>query len=128
MRCQYFSAAGRSAGIRYPDRIEEQLADLLLEKEEVVQQTLLWNPDTGKTEPMRGKEDAHDYRYFPCPDLIPVEIDTQWIEEIREGLPELPEGWVWITLEQLSWGSRYGTSQKCTHDALGPAVLRIRIL
>ncbi|MBT8330476.1 MAG: Asp-tRNA(Asn)/Glu-tRNA(Gln) amidotransferase subunit GatB, partial [Desulfofustis sp.] len=65
--------------------------DLLLEKDKVVQQTLLWNPDTGKTEPMRGKEDAHDYRYFPCPDLIPVEIDEQWIEEIREGLPELPD-------------------------------------
>ena len=65
--------------------------DLLLEKEVVVQQTLLWNPDTGKTEPMRGKEDAHDYRYFPCPDLIPVEIDDGWVEEIREGLPELPD-------------------------------------
>jgi aspartyl-tRNA(Asn)/glutamyl-tRNA(Gln) amidotransferase subunit B len=65
--------------------------DLLLEKEKVVQQTLLWNPDTGKTELMRGKEDAHDYRYFPCPDLIPVEIDDAWIEEIREGLPELPD-------------------------------------
>ena len=65
--------------------------DLLLEQEGVVQQTLLWNPDTGKTEPMRGKEDAHDYRYFPCPDLIPVEIDQEWIEEIRQGLPELPD-------------------------------------
>ena len=65
--------------------------DLLLEKEGVIQQTLLWNPDTGKTEPMRGKEDAHDYRYFPCPDLIPVEINDEWIEEIREGLPELPD-------------------------------------
>jgi aspartyl-tRNA(Asn)/glutamyl-tRNA(Gln) amidotransferase subunit B len=65
--------------------------DLLLEKDTVVQQTLLWNPDTGKTEPMRGKEDAHDYRYFPCPDLIPVEIDDDWIEEIRAGLPELPD-------------------------------------
>ncbi len=65
--------------------------DLLLEEEKVVQQTLLWNPDTGKTEPMRGKEDAHDYRYFPCPDLVPVEIDDQWIEDIRSGLPELPD-------------------------------------
>ena len=64
--------------------------DLLLEKDKVIQQTLLWNPDTGKTEPMRGKEDAHDYRYFPCPDLIPVEIDERWIDKIRKGLPELP--------------------------------------
>jgi len=65
--------------------------DLLLEEEEVVQETLLWNPDTGKTEPMRGKEDAHDYRYFPCPDLVPIEIDEDWIEETRSGLPELPD-------------------------------------
>ena len=65
--------------------------DLLLEGEKVIQQTLLWNPDTAKTEAMRGKEDAHDYRYFPCPDLVPVEISDEWIEEIRKTLPELPD-------------------------------------
>jgi len=40
---------------------------------------------------MRGKEDAHDYRYFPCPDLVPVEISEEWIEELRATLPELPD-------------------------------------
>jgi aspartyl-tRNA(Asn)/glutamyl-tRNA(Gln) amidotransferase subunit B len=65
--------------------------DLLLDGGQVVQQTLLWNPDTGRTEPMRGKEDAHDYRYFPCPDLVPIEISEDWIEEIRATLPELPD-------------------------------------
>ncbi|THB74245.1 MAG: Asp-tRNA(Asn)/Glu-tRNA(Gln) amidotransferase subunit GatB [Desulfobulbaceae bacterium] len=65
--------------------------DLLLEGEDVVQETLLWNPDTGKTESMRGKEDAHDYRYFPCPDLVPVEISDEWLEQVRAGLPELPD-------------------------------------
>jgi len=65
--------------------------DLLLEGESVIQQTLLWNPDTGKTETMRGKEDAHDYRYFPCPDLVPIEVSDDWIEEIRQTLPELPD-------------------------------------
>ncbi len=65
--------------------------DLLLDGEQVIQETLLWNPDTNMTESMRGKEDAHDYRYFPCPDLVPVEIDEAWIEEIRETLPELPD-------------------------------------
>ena len=65
--------------------------DVLLEGDKVIQQTLLWNPDTAKTEPMRGKEDAHDYRYFPCPDLIPVEISDEWIEQIRQTLPELPD-------------------------------------
>ncbi len=65
--------------------------DLLLEGEAVIQQTLLWNPDTGKTESMRGKEDAHDYRYFPCPDLIPVALSEQWIDQVRATLPELPD-------------------------------------
>ena len=65
--------------------------DVLLDGGKVIQQTLLWNPDSGRTEPMRGKEDAHDYRYFPCPDLVPVEIDQQWIEDIRHNLPELPD-------------------------------------
>jgi aspartyl-tRNA(Asn)/glutamyl-tRNA(Gln) amidotransferase subunit B len=64
--------------------------DLLLEGREIVQETLLWNPDKNITESMRGKEDAHDYRYFPCPDLVPVEIDPLWVEEIRAGIPELP--------------------------------------
>jgi len=65
--------------------------DLLLEGGHVVQQTLLWNPDTGQTEPMRGKEEAHDYRYFPDPDLIPVVLDEIWISTLREQLPELPD-------------------------------------
>ncbi len=65
--------------------------DLLLDGEEIVQETLLWNPDKNRTESMRGKEDAHDYRYFPCPDLVPVEISDDWIEEIRQSLPELPD-------------------------------------
>lgn len=65
--------------------------DLLLDGRKVVQQTLLWDPDKGRTEPMRGKEDAHDYRYFPCPDLVPIEIGEEWIEEIRATLPELPD-------------------------------------
>lgn len=65
--------------------------DILLDGEQVVQETLLWNPDRNCTESMRGKEDAHDYRYFPCPDLIPVKIDEEWIEDIRLSLPELPD-------------------------------------
>jgi aspartyl-tRNA(Asn)/glutamyl-tRNA(Gln) amidotransferase subunit B len=57
---------------------------------EVAQETRLWNPVKGVTEAMRGKEEAHDYRYFPDPDLVPLTIDSQWVEEIRRGLPELP--------------------------------------
>ena len=65
--------------------------DLLLEGGKVVQQTLLWDADRGRTEPMRGKEEAHDYRYFPDPDLIPVVLDEAWIEDVRKLLPELPD-------------------------------------
>ena len=56
----------------------------------VVQETRLWDAARGVTLPMRGKEEAHDYRYFPDPDLVPVEISPEWIETIRNSLPELP--------------------------------------
>lgn len=57
---------------------------------EVVQETRLWDVASGKTIGMRTKEEAHDYRYFPDPDLVPLEIDDGWIEEIRKSIPELP--------------------------------------
>ena len=57
----------------------------------VVQETRLWNPDRGVTTAMRGKEEAHDYRYFPDPDLLPVVVDEAWIREIEAGMPELPD-------------------------------------
>ncbi len=76
------------AALEYEQRRQR---DLLLDGEEIVQETLLWNPDKQITESMRGKEDANDYRYFPCPDLVPVEIDDAWIEEVRASLPELPD-------------------------------------
>jgi aspartyl-tRNA(Asn)/glutamyl-tRNA(Gln) amidotransferase subunit B len=58
---------------------------------EVVQETRLWDPAEGVTVSMRGKEEAHDYRYFPDPDLLPLVIDQEWIEQIRSTLPELPD-------------------------------------
>jgi aspartyl-tRNA(Asn)/glutamyl-tRNA(Gln) amidotransferase subunit B len=57
----------------------------------VTQQTLLWDEQTGQSRIMRSKEDSHDYRYFPEPDLSPLEIDDAWIDSIRNSLPELPE-------------------------------------
>jgi aspartyl-tRNA(Asn)/glutamyl-tRNA(Gln) amidotransferase subunit B len=63
---------------------------LLEAGEEVVQETMLWDEEQGRTLPMRGKEEAHDYRYFPDPDLVPLEVSEAWIEEIRGTLPELP--------------------------------------
>jgi aspartyl-tRNA(Asn)/glutamyl-tRNA(Gln) amidotransferase subunit B len=70
---------------------EKRQRDILLDGGRVVQETLLWNPDRGITESMRGKEEAHDYRYFPDPDLVPVVIDEAWIDRVREQLPELPD-------------------------------------
>ena len=55
------------------------------------QETRLFNVATGETRTMRSKEDAHDYRYFPDPDLLPLELDPAWVEAIRKSLPELPD-------------------------------------
>jgi aspartyl-tRNA(Asn)/glutamyl-tRNA(Gln) amidotransferase subunit B len=56
----------------------------------IVQETRLYDPDRDETRSMRSKEDAHDYRYFPDPDLLPLEVTEQWIDDIRRTLPELP--------------------------------------
>lgn len=65
--------------------------DILLDGEAVVQETRLWDPDKNRSNSMRGKEDAHDYRYFPDPDLLPLVIDSALIDSLRATLPELPE-------------------------------------
>ncbi len=57
----------------------------------VVQETRLYDPDKGETRSMRSKEEAHDYRYFPCPDLLPLEIEQGWVDDIAKDLPELPD-------------------------------------
>ncbi|MBX3138955.1 Asp-tRNA(Asn)/Glu-tRNA(Gln) amidotransferase subunit GatB, partial [Candidatus Obscuribacterales bacterium] len=57
----------------------------------VVQETRLWNEADGTTHPMRSKEEAHDYRYFPEPDLVPLSIDRKWVSDVQSTLPELPE-------------------------------------
>jgi len=64
----------------------------LLERGDVVvQETRLWDNDRGVTMSMRGKEEAHDYRYFPDPDLVPIAVDSAWVEAVRATLPELPD-------------------------------------
>ncbi len=69
--------------------IKRQIA-LLKDGGKVVQETRLWDAGANITASMRGKEEAHDYRYFPDPDLVPLKIDENWIETIRQSLPELP--------------------------------------
>ncbi|WP_339107725.1 Asp-tRNA(Asn)/Glu-tRNA(Gln) amidotransferase subunit GatB [Thioclava sp. GXIMD4216] len=58
---------------------------------EVVQETRLYDPDKNETRSMRSKEEAHDYRYFPCPDLLPLEIEQAWVDDIAASMPELPD-------------------------------------
>jgi len=64
---------------------------VLSEGGKIVQETRLWDPEKGETAPMRSKEEAHDYRYFPDPDLVPLRITPEMVEEARKALPELPE-------------------------------------
>lgn len=64
--------------------------DLIEQGEKIAQETRLYDPDKNRTISMRSKEEAHDYRYFPEPDLLPVKVDRAWVEKVRTRLPELP--------------------------------------
>jgi aspartyl-tRNA(Asn)/glutamyl-tRNA(Gln) amidotransferase subunit B len=79
----------RNAARAIQHEIERQAA-LLDAGERVVQETRLWNAERGETVAMRSKEEAHDYRYFPEPDLPPLVVGAAWIDEVRASLPELP--------------------------------------
>jgi aspartyl-tRNA(Asn)/glutamyl-tRNA(Gln) amidotransferase subunit B len=65
--------------------------DVLEEGGKVIQETRLFDPDQGVTRALRSKEEAHDYRYFPDPDLLPLELDDAFLDECRASLPELPD-------------------------------------
>ena len=78
--------------------------ELISDGGRVVQETRLYDPDRDETRSMRGKEDAHDYRYFPDPDLLPVKLDEPWIESVRAALPELPAAM------QVRFQNDYGVS------------------
>jgi len=71
----------------------------------IVQETRLFDPGKGETRSMRSKEEAHDYRYFPDPDLLPLELEQAWIDEIKASLPELPDE------KRRRFMSQYGLSQ-----------------
>ncbi len=91
----------------------------------IIQETRLWDSNRGITESMRGKEEAHDYRYFPEPDLVPITVEQKWIDEIRAFIPELPD------LKRERFISEYGlpeydadilTSDKSTAEFFEEAV------
>ena len=81
------SFAALQRAIEY--EIDRQI-EIVEEGGEVVQETRLWDENTKETRSMRGKEDAHDYRYFPEPDLKPLVISREWVQEIKDKMPELP--------------------------------------
>jgi aspartyl-tRNA(Asn)/glutamyl-tRNA(Gln) amidotransferase subunit B len=94
--------------------IQWQIAEIE-EGRKIQQATVLFNPDTGETRAMRSKEDAHDYRYFPDPDLLPLEIRPEWIAEVKTTLPELPQAM------RARFQSEYGLS---AYDAATLAATR----
>ena len=75
----------------------------------VVQETRLYDPERDETRSMRSKEDAMDYRYFPDPDLLPLEIANDWIERVRRAMPELPGAM------RERFVREYGTARRTTH-------------
>ena len=77
-------------------------ADELAAGRRIVQETRLFDADRGVTSSMRSKEYAHDYRYFPEPDLVPLQVDPAWVDSIRAGLPELPQA------RRRRFASQYG--------------------
>jgi aspartyl-tRNA(Asn)/glutamyl-tRNA(Gln) amidotransferase subunit B len=83
--------------------IEQQIATLEAGGT-ITQQTMGWDADAGVTLPQRGKEQAHDYRYFPEPDIPPLEIEREWVEKLRAELPELPRA------KRARFAAEYGLS------------------
>ncbi len=69
----------------------QRQVEVLESGEKIIQETRLWDTGKGITRPMRSKEEAHDYRYFPDPDLLPLKLDAKWVEDIKKTLPELPD-------------------------------------
>ncbi len=84
--------------------VERQI-EVLEDGGKIIQETRLYNGDTKKARSMRSKEDSNDYRYFPCPDLLPVILDDDYIESVRKQMPELPEA------KRVRFVEQYGLSE-----------------
>lgn len=97
--------------------IDRQI-EILEEGGKIVQDTRTWDEDKQVTLGMRSKEEAHDYRYFPDPDLIPLKIDQAWIERVRESLPELPDQAILRLVEEHNLSQYDATLLTATKDGL----------
>ena len=96
---------------------EERQAEMLDQGERIIQETRLWDEAAGITKSMRSKEDAHDYRYFPEPDLPPVIIDNEWMKEIADSMPEMPNAMKARLTDELGL-SDYDAGQITSQPAL----------
>ena len=83
-------AQDRPEALAQPGAVERQI-DVIEDGGEVIQETRLYDADKDETRSMRSKEEANDYRYFPDPDLLPLHLDVEWVAELKDGLPELPD-------------------------------------
>ncbi len=104
--------------------------DLLESGEKVIQQTLLWNSDEGIVAPMRSKEEAHDYRYFPDPDLVPVSVGREMIASVGQALPEFPRKRRDRFMEQYhlpKYDADVLTTEKLIADYFERAVAALRV-
>jgi len=93
--------------------------EILEDGGKIVQETRLYDPDKDETRSMRTKEDAHDYRYFPDPDLLPLVISEEWIEEVQARMPELPDemsGRFWTAYDLTKYDARVLTQAKETAE------------
>lgn len=82
----------------------ERQAAVLDRGDKVIQQTMLWDEAKGEARPMRSKEESHDYRYFPEPDLVPLEVSDEWLTKIKDNMPRLPDEYreIYITRDNLN--------------------------
>ena len=90
-RCEIKNVNSVRFAMQAVDYEARRQVDLLESGDTVAQQTRLFDSAKGETRPMRSKEEAHDYRYFPDPDLLPLQLDEAYVEELRKALPELPD-------------------------------------
>ncbi len=90
-RCEIKNVNSMSYIVKAIEYEARRQIEILEDGGQIDQETRLFNVASGETRTMRSKEDAHDYRYFPDPDLLPLELEQAWIEEIRKTLPELPD-------------------------------------
>ncbi len=90
-RCEIKNVNSIKAVQQAIDYEAQRQVEILEDGGKIIQQTRLWDPNKGETRAMRSKENAHDYRYFPDPDLLPLRLDSSWVEGLKNTLPELPD-------------------------------------